>query len=283
MKIVRKVKAQNQHIIMTLSIHENRKASSRSTLRSFKFFRAVFLGGMVLFTLFLGVTVVFSTELGKVLLRALAEKVDDFQRRNRAIDGRIEKLKQRIEARTIMIAALQEETQLYALFSDSLGRLPLPRQLANGFDERFSQGKRFTQRFTVMANKPSEISSYGLKTSTRGMHQNYQAGLDESPFLSMKERPASAINAVFDKHRPVLQDLYRRIRRHDPSVKGSLTICFKLTKEGRIKDLKILKSTLDSSELKQEILEKIRKWNDFGEGPESDEDDLFKITLLFGD
>lgn len=238
---------------------------------------------MALVMLLLGALFVLSIGSGTGFAHFISDKIDVLKRKNQELAKRIERIEYRIKARSAIIADLKNELDSYTAFSDSLGELDSLKLVSPNFKEGYVQ-ENLLPRPAI--EKPATLPNI-LTESAKITHNvgrlNSRKGLTDSDLTVSPEREPATINAVFNRHIPVLQDLYRQALKHDPDLKGSITLRFKLTKEGHIKDIETVKSTLNLPELELAIEEKVRNWRDFGEICESNEDKRYKKTLRFGE
>lgn len=95
-------------------------------------------------------------------------------------------------------------------------------------------------------------------------------------------RTAEQVQAVINSHRPAIIDCYKQLLRRQPEAKGKIEIRFAVNPDGRVVRAEIVQSTIDDSEMQQCILNRIRKWNDFGYGDPTVPEQVFRQTFTFG-
>lgn len=232
-------------------------------------------------TLLLGVQMVASSESGAGLKRFLAEKAADLRRRNQALHEKVGAFEHRMRIRSALASDLEHAIRSFSGFSDSLAgasSVALPLQ---HLETRPVRSAPATGHASLPSSRPLE------KVVVRPKNDFHTSAFDRAAngqiLMAPRDRHIDAINAVFDRHRPALQYLYRRALKRDPGLKGGVTLRFKLTAAGCIKDLEMLESSLSSQELQAAILEKVRRWKDFGEVPGSNENKVYVKTFRFGD
>lgn len=238
---------------------------------------------MALIMLLLGALFVLSIGPGTGFAHFISDKIGALKRKNQELAERIERIEHRIKARSAVIADLKNELDSYTAFSDSLGELDSLKLVSPNFRESHVQENLLPRPAVQEPATLSRILPERAKITHNVGRLNARKGLADSGFTVPPEREPATINAVFNRHIPVLQDLYRQALKRDPDLKGSITLRFKLTKEGHIKDIETVKSTLNLPELELAIEEKVRNWRDFGEVCESNEDKKYKKTLRFGE
>ncbi len=238
---------------------------------------------MALVMLLLGALFVLSIGPGTGFAHFFSDKIGVFKRKKQELAARIERIEYRIKARSEIIADLKNELDSYTAFSDSLGELDSLKLFSLNCRENHVPENLLPRPAIQKPATLSRILPERTKTTPNVGRLNSRKGLTDSGFTVSSEREPATINAVFNRHIPVLQDLYRQALKRDPDLKGSITLRFKLTREGHIKDLETVESTLNLPELELAIEEKVRTWRDFGEVYESNEDKKYKKTLRFGE
>jgi hypothetical protein len=266
-------------------VNASRRAARKSKSASSPILRSGVSAVMALATLLLGVQLVLTSGIGAGFRKFLAEEAADLERRNQTLDEKIGVLEQRIRIRSALISDLNQVIQSYAGLSDALeGQDSL--QLTGGIlQTNGSRRAEATGYLTSMAAKPFEKSAAAVERDFSLRRKNSDRHATEQVFEgpNARERYIDAINAVFDRHRPALQYLYRRALQHNPDLSGRVTLRFRLSSSGRMRELEMVESTLNSSDLSEKILEIVRQWNDFGQVAGSDENRTYIKTFRFGD
>jgi len=94
-------------------------------------------------------------------------------------------------------------------------------------------------------------------------------------------RDQTVIAEIVSRHKLTIQDCYQRGLRRDYTLKGKVVVRFVVTPQGTVARAEILTSTLNNNEVEDCILDRIKRWNDFGVNSEKG-DFAFKQTYLFG-
>jgi len=95
-------------------------------------------------------------------------------------------------------------------------------------------------------------------------------------------RDPAAVLAVINSHRAAIEYCYQRGLRRNPNLKGKISIRFIISPDGRVKDVKILSSTLNDPSVERCIVAKIRSWRDFGPIDPAKGDAIFRQDYIFG-
>jgi TonB family protein len=100
------------------------------------------------------------------------------------------------------------------------------------------------------------------------------------PSLPAHRQPEE-IRAVVARHKAAIQDCYKQALRFDPDVKGEIKVRFTVSTAGTVIAASLLNSTANNAQLEQLVLEKIRRWNDFGEVRPEVGNQTFRQTFVF--
>ena len=104
---------------------------------------------------------------------------------------------------------------------------------------------------------------------------------DESGVKSESRNP-DAVSEVINSHNSSIQYCYQRELKQNPDMKGKLVIRFTVTPDGKVKDVKMLSSTLNNPRIEQCVFSRISRWDDFGPIDPSKGDATFRQVYTFG-
>jgi TonB family protein len=96
-------------------------------------------------------------------------------------------------------------------------------------------------------------------------------------------RHPDEIRAVVARHKAVLQDCYKQALKFAPNLKGEIKVRFTVSTAGHVIAASLLSSTTNNAQLEQLVLEKIRRWGDFGEVNPEVGNQTFRQTFVFVD
>jgi hypothetical protein len=115
------------------------------------------------------------------------------------------------------------------------------------------------------------------------------AGLRGRPANVQATRERDRIRDIVLSHNPAIQDCYRHQLKGNAALKGKATVRFTIDHMGRVVNAEIVHSEMTSdgvpvalAQMEDCILNKIRKWRDFGQVDESHGDVTFRQTYNFG-
>lgn len=104
----------------------------------------------------------------------------------------------------------------------------------------------------------------------------------KSPDNNESLRTEDAISSVIISHNRTIQDCYKQSLKRNPTIKGKITIRFSVSVEGHVKEVKIIKSTLNDDLLEKCIVIRIQKWKDFGAISNGSDEIYYRQTFVFG-
>lgn len=96
-------------------------------------------------------------------------------------------------------------------------------------------------------------------------------------------RDPQVIRSVIRRHDRAITDLYRRELRNNPELRGSLTLRFRIDESGHLVNPEIVDTSLRAPGLEQKILDKMRRWRDFGKSLDYTGETRYQLTYVFGD
>jgi TonB family protein len=96
-------------------------------------------------------------------------------------------------------------------------------------------------------------------------------------------RHPDEIRAVVARHKAALQDCYKQALKFAPNLEGEIKVRFTVSTSGHVIAASLLSSTTNNAQLEQLVLEKIRRWNDFGEINSEGGNQTFRQTFVFVD
>jgi hypothetical protein len=98
-----------------------------------------------------------------------------------------------------------------------------------------------------------------------------------------KSRKSADIHRAILQHKVSIQDCYTRILKDSPNLHGEIKVRLTISPGGKVTAAVLLASTVSHAALEQLILERISRWNDFGEVSPVVGDVTFKQSFVFGE
>jgi outer membrane biosynthesis protein TonB len=106
-------------------------------------------------------------------------------------------------------------------------------------------------------------------------------------FLGLPALPAhrdpAAVRRVIMKHKASIQDCYTRVLKEDPGISGEIKVRLTIAPSGKVTAADLVSSTVNHANLEQLILERISRWNDFGEVSPAVGNTTFHQTFVLGE
>ncbi|RMF66114.1 MAG: TonB family protein [Calditrichaeota bacterium] len=90
------------------------------------------------------------------------------------------------------------------------------------------------------------------------------------------------IQAVVLRHNKAIQYCYERQLKRNPKLRGKIVVRFTITPEGTVKDVEIVYSDLNNAAVERCVVNRIRRWNDFGVVDASLGNTTIRQTYAFG-
>jgi len=133
-------------------------------------------------------------------------------------------------------------------------------------------------RATATAEPPIANNDAAFTPSPlAGIEKNLSfLGLPELP----KSRKSADMHRVILEHLASLQDCYSRVLKESPQLNGEIKVRLTISPKGKVVAVALLASTVNHHELEQLILERISRWNDFGEVSPAAGNVTFKQTFI---
>ena len=140
------------------------------------------------------------------------------------------------------------------------------------------------QKFETVASAPSLLPAPQTNSGAASL-----AGLRSRALKGRATRDRDRIREIVLAHNPAIQDCYRRQLKGNPTLKGKVAVRFTVNSLGYVSEVEIVKSEMMADgalvqlpQMEICILEKIRKWRDFGRVDETQGDVTFRQTYNFG-
>jgi hypothetical protein len=105
-----------------------------------------------------------------------------------------------------------------------------------------AQTAQLGRKGTIAIAAPAEVRGKGSKAANRN---------------------ADVITKVIRSHQGAIDFCYQKEAKLNPNLKGEITISFSITPDGRTRSVKVVRNTLNSSEIERCIVQKVRGWRDF--------------------
>jgi len=95
-------------------------------------------------------------------------------------------------------------------------------------------------------------------------------------------RDRDAVAAVVARHTSAIQFCYQREVRRHPNLRGKLVVRFAITPQGTIAGVTVISSTLNNPTIESCVVERIKRWDDFGAINPSKGNTTFRQVYTFG-
>ncbi|MCI0495799.1 AgmX/PglI C-terminal domain-containing protein [candidate division KSB1 bacterium] len=95
-------------------------------------------------------------------------------------------------------------------------------------------------------------------------------------------RKADYVAQVIHSHNRAIQDCYKQALKNEPDLKGKIVVRIMIAPSGGVESVQILQSTIQYEPMLQCIVNRIQRWNDFGESDPSLGSIGYRQTYVFG-
>jgi TonB family protein len=109
------------------------------------------------------------------------------------------------------------------------------------------------------------------------------AGLNRKKAANGVTRTQKHIAEVVTSHSRVIQDCYKQVLKHQPGLKGRLLVRIEIDTEGKVVHAELVDSSINNPKIEQCVLNRIRRWNNFGACSPSLGIMSFRIPYKFGE
>ncbi|RMD95084.1 MAG: hypothetical protein D6814_13735 [Calditrichaeota bacterium] len=128
------------------------------------------------------------------------------------------------------------------------------------------------------------------KSQASGVSRSQEMVVDASSALLAEEegtansgaRDIDAVAAVVKSHNAAIQYCYQRELKRNPNLRGKLVVRFIINPMGRVEEVTILSSTLKNRRVERCIVNRIKRWADFGVIDPSKGNTAFRQVYTFG-
>lgn len=157
------------------------------------------------------------------------------------------------------------------------------------------QGKTNQIRTERMVAKPQAREVFGadnpleeIKTTRMEKVETFEKTTPTMTEMASRKprtvkRTAAEISATLREHNHAIQDCYKTALRKEIQLKGKIIVRISINPEGKVADVQIVSSTLNHEGMEQCIVNRIKRWNDFGICPTQTENISFQQTYNFGE
>jgi len=128
---------------------------------------------------------------------------------------------------------------------------------------------------------PLERANYSIVAKNTELEEFSESTLNKTG-RKVSARKAEHVTLVVLAHNRAIQDCYKQTLKKHPDLKGKVVVRFSVTHDGAVDLVKVIQSTIDYEPMLKCIVNKIRRWNDFGESDPSLGTVSYRQTYVFG-
>lgn len=153
----------------------------------------------------------------------------------------------------------------------------------SGKGTRSAKGTRVTSGGNIddLISDRGEARSTDVERSGDLMVGDVSA-IENEDGVKNESRNSDDVTAVVTNHNSAITYCYERELKRNPDLKGKIVVRFVVAPNGKVKDVKIVSSTLNNQSVERCIISRIRRWDDFGAIDASKGDATFRQVYTFG-
>ena len=177
----------------------------------------------------------------------------------------------------------------------SLANVKLGENMKHGRPSQSGTGAESATFYSGLKGKKSDVSTAEVRSSVAPLEKaSYSTvakntELEESSALILNKtgskasaRKAEHVTRVVLDHNRSIQDCYKQALKKQPDIKGKVVVRFSVTPDGVVDHVEVIRSTIDYEPMIRCIINRIRRWNDFGESDISLGTVSYRQTYVFG-
>lgn len=177
----------------------------------------------------------------------------------------------------------------------SLANVKLDGYMKQGGASQANAGSGTESYFSGLKGAKSSVSTAEVRSSValleRATYSTVAKNteLEESSASILKKtgskataRKAEHVTRIVLNHNRSIQDCYKQALKKKTDLKGKVVVRFSVTPGGTVEHVEVISSTIDYDPMIKCIVNRIRRWNDFGESDISLGTVSYRQTYVFG-
>lgn len=128
---------------------------------------------------------------------------------------------------------------------------------------------------------PLERAAYSTIAKNTELEESSASILDRTG-RKASAREAEHVTRIVLNHNRSIQDCYKQALKKEPDLKGKVVVRFTVTPGGTVEHVEVISSTIDYEPMVRCIVNRIHRWNDFGESDLSLGTVSYRQTYVFG-
>jgi len=155
--------------------------------------------------------------------------------------------------------------------------------LNQGTGRRIQKGNRSTAGGGIdsLVSGKQQVESTDIRRKGNIVVEKVSSIADERGIKS-ESRDPDKVSEVINRHNSSIQYCYQRELKQNPDIRGKLVVRFTVTPAGKVRDVKIISSTLNNARIERCVITRIKRWDDFGQIDSSQGDASFRQVYTFG-
>jgi hypothetical protein len=191
------------------------------------------------------------------------------------------------------IFAQGDRNNLY--LEGSLANVKLDGHITQGGASQGNAGSNAESYFSGLKGSKTSVSTAEVRSSVAPLEKatystvakNTELEESSASVLNKTGRKAAArkaehVTRIVLNHNRSIQDCYKQALKKKSDLKGKVVVRFAVTPGGTVEHVEVISSTIDYEPMIRCILNRIRRWNDFGESDISLGTVSYRQTYVFG-
>jgi hypothetical protein len=128
---------------------------------------------------------------------------------------------------------------------------------------------------------PLEKASFSTVTKNTELEESFVSVLNKTGSKA-SARKAEHVTGIVLNHNRSIQDCYKQALKKQSDIKGKVVVRFSVTPAGTVDHVEVITSTINYEPMIKCIINRIHRWNDFGESDISLGTVSYRQTYVFG-
>lgn len=112
--------------------------------------------------------------------------------------------------------------------------------------------------------------------------ENFSISALAEPGKKTVTRQAESVAQVIHSHNRAIQDCYKQALKSEPDIQGKIVVRIMIAPSGGVESVQVLQSTVQYEPMIQCMINRMKRWNDFGESDPSLGSIGYRQTYVFG-
>jgi len=147
------------------------------------------------------------------------------------------------------------------------------------------KGSKTAASYSDELSSLTPLEKTELRTVVKNLNLDYKTISEIAKKTTIRKkssRTAEQVTKVMMSHNRAVQDCYKQAIKKDPELKGKVVVRISVNPLGIVEQVQILQSTIQNDRMLRCIVNRIRRWRDFGECDPAMGTVNYRQTYVFG-